>query len=57
MASEKVIEEMVCTITYDKVALWEVKLKLHMKPKPKWMPKRVWAKLVSLVLFQTTEIT
>ena len=51
----KVIEELTYKIQMDKASIWEEKLKLHMKPKPSWMPTSLWAKIVNLVLIQSVE--
>jgi hypothetical protein len=52
---DKLITELTYKITHEKGVLWEERLKLYMKPKPNWMPDRVWAKIVGLVLYQTIE--
>lgn len=35
--------------------VWEEKLKLHLRPKPKYLSDELWAKIVSLVLIQSVE--
>ena len=38
-----------------KATIWEETLRLHLKPKPAWCPDRLWAKLVNLVITQSTQ--
>ena len=37
--------------------VWEEKLRLHLRPKPKWCPDGLWAKIVGLVVVQSIERT
>lgn len=34
---------------------WETTLRLHVKPRPIWMPRFVWSRLVALVFIQTEQ--
>lgn len=54
-----VLSEKVFKLTSDfgntKATLWEETLRLHLKPKPNWCPDRLWAKLVNLVITQSSQ--
>ena len=51
----KTIEEITIKIVHQQKTLWEQKLRLHMRPKPAWMPPRLWAHIVGLVLVQSEQ--
>ena len=36
--------------------LWERKLELWIKPKPKWCPPKLWTKLLGIVLVQVNRV-
>ncbi len=51
----KVIAELQYKCTYGPegmYTLWEKKLRLCVKPKPSFIPDKLWAKLVNMVLIQ-----
>jgi hypothetical protein len=54
-----ILDEKVFKITCDlgnrKATLWEETLRLHLKPKPDWVPDRLWAKIVNLVVTQSSQ--
>lgn len=51
----EVIDELVHKAVIEKAVIWEDHLRLHIKPKPAWCPDRLWAKLLNLVLIQSTQ--
>lgn len=55
--NEYVIDEITFKMMHEKYRLWEEKLKLHLKPKPKWLPIKIWSKLVNLVVFESSQKT
>ena len=42
-----------CHLAWAKGASWESHLRLHIRPKPLWMPTAVWKWLINLLLMQT----
>lgn len=51
----EIIAQQTQRVTMDKAVLWEDVLRLHIKPKPAWMPMSVWAKLLDMVLIQSVQ--
>lgn len=51
----KVIDELHYKITDGRATVWETKLRLHLKPKPDFIPQRLWAKIVNLVVVQSDQ--
>lgn len=49
----KIIAEQTQRIQMEQTEAWERVLRLHIRPKPAWMPERLWAHLLNLVLHQT----
>lgn len=49
----EVIEEFVDRASLENKIIWERKLRLHIKPKPDWLPESLWKKLLSLLLTQS----
>lgn len=52
----RAIAEQVILISGKHMSAWERILRLHIKPRPKWLPAVLWAKLIKLVLVQSEEI-
>ena len=48
-----VIAEQVQRMAMGSAQEWEKVLKLHIRPKPKWMAKSMWRHLIRMVLYQT----
>lgn len=36
---------------------WEHELRLHFRPKPRWLPEFLWKRLKNLVIVQNVEVT
>ena len=49
----RVIAEQVQIVRHDQMTAWERVLRLHVKPKPGWVPAALWSKILSLVLIQS----
>ena len=48
------VTEMVYRVAIQKQTAWEERMRLYIKPRPRWMPERVWRRLVQLVFVQTS---
>ncbi len=56
---DKLLDELLYKVTYGpqgEKTLWEHKLQLWLKPKPSYIPEKLWIKLVGLVLYQTERL-
>ena len=51
----KVLEELVVRFQAEKRTLWEEKVRLHLKPRPQWLPEWAWRRMVRTVLVQSVE--
>jgi len=51
-----VLDGLAYTVSFQRARAWEEVLKLHIRPKPWWMPMLVWKRLISLVLIQSQDI-
>lgn len=52
----KVLDEVVFKFSHEQSVIWEERLRLHLRPRPYWMPKRLWCVIVNLVVLQSSEI-
>jgi hypothetical protein len=50
-----VIAEQVQRVTFERNDAWERVLRLHVRPKPAWMPSGLWVHIMSLVLVQSVQ--
>ena len=51
---EKLAEHMI-RIDYAGRRIWEEKLNLYIRPRRRWLPKAIWARLLNFLLLQTQE--
>lgn len=49
-----IVTELTYKMAHEKATLWEERLRLHVKPKPAWMPDSLWQKIVGMVLVQSS---
>jgi len=49
----QIVAEQVQRATFRHATAWEAVLRLHIKPRPRWMPEWCWRRLVALVLVQS----
>jgi hypothetical protein len=50
-----VIAEQVQRIDFQRGDAWERVLRLHLRPRPTWMPDKLWGHIVSLVVIQSVQ--
>jgi len=51
----EVIDEYVHKVDFQGKLIWEEHLRLHLKPRPKWCPEKLWIRLVNLVITQSSQ--
>jgi hypothetical protein len=51
----KVLDELVVKFQAHKRTLWEDRMRLHLKPKPRFIPEWAWRRMVRAVLVQSVE--
>ena len=50
-----VIDDYIHRVDFEGRKVWEEHLRLHIKPKPSWMPLKLWSHLLTLILTQSVE--
>jgi hypothetical protein len=52
---DELVTGLVIKVTTEKCILWEDHLKLYIKPKPNYIPQKLWEYILNLVLYCTKE--
>ena len=50
-----VLENMHFKVMNERNTIWEEKIKLCLRPKPRWMPLKVWKWLLRRLIYQAVE--